>query len=233
MQIGDLEVEVDRKAIKNLHIAVHPPEGRVRVAAPEAMSPEAIRVAVSLRLAWIRRQQAKFRGQARQTEREMVSGETHYFLGRGYRLLVEKRGEVGRIRLEGDRMRLTCPEAATRDDRFGILARWYRRELRTLIQPKVAEWSAKIGVPAPNVGIRQMKTMWGACNPKATHIWLNLELIKKSMPCIDYVIVHELAHLVSETHDERFIYVLDRAMPNWRHTRQALNEEPLAHEKWT
>jgi len=232
MQIGDLKVDIDRKAIKNLHIAVHPPEGRVRVAAPETMSLEAIRIAVSLRLAWIRRQQAKFHGQARQTKREMVSGETHYFLGRGYRLLVERRGEIGRVRLEGDRIRLTCPATAMRDDRLGILNRWYRRELRALVKPKAAEWARKIGVLEPTVGIRKMKTMWGACNSKTAHIWLNLDLIKKSMPCIEYVIVHEIAHLVSDTHDALFIETLERAMPIWRHLRQELNEAPLAHETW-
>jgi predicted metal-dependent hydrolase len=229
IEIAGLSVELVRKPIKNLHIGVYPPAGRVRVAAPPAISEDAVRVAVVTRLGWIKKKQREFEGQARQTERRFVSGETHYVFGKPLRLLIEPattRRCVIRL-VAPDRLSMTVPEGAALEERTQWLSAWYRGQLKERAAPRIAKWSDRLGVPEPRWGVRQMRTKWGSCNPDKSLIWLNLELAKKPLQALDYVILHELAHFVSPRHDHVFLAVLDKNLPGWRLVRSDLNALPL------
>ncbi len=232
--VQGLSVQIVRKAIKNLHLGVYPPHGRVRVAVPLAVSDDAVRLAVIGKLGWIKKQRAKFAAQPRQTEREMVSGESHYYLGRRYRLRVVERDGPSRVVLRNrTTLELHVRSESDAQAREQVLQRWYRARLRELVPPLVAKWEAILGVQAASWGIKKMKTKWGACNADARRIWLNLELAKKPVQCLEYLIVHELTHLIERHHNDRFVSLLDRHLPHWRRHRQELNSAPLAHESWS
>jgi predicted metal-dependent hydrolase len=233
LHIGELEVELVRKKIKNLHLGVYPPDGRVRVAAPPTVSDDAVRLAVVSRIGWINRQRDKFLGQARQSERNYVSGETHFHLGQQYRVrLIEQPGKSD-VRLTTDRrLELKVPKGRDRAFRERLVQRWQRELLRARAQALTIEWASRLGVEPPTIGIKKMKTKWGACNPAAQRIWLNLELIKKPPECLSYLVLHEITHLIERNHGDRFIAFLDRHMPNWRTFRSELNVAPLASERW-
>lgn len=233
LKIGELQVKVVRKAIKNLHLGVYPPDGHVRVAAPLVMSDEAIRLAVISRLGWIRRQQARFAGQERQSEREMVHGESHYYLGVRYRLLVEEVDAAPQVRVHGgNKLVLQVRPSADAAKRRAVLDGWYRRELKERIPPLLEKWQPIIGVEVAAWGVKRMKTRWGTCNVPARRIWLNLELIKKPPHCLEYILVHELVHLLERHHTDRFRALMDRFLPQWQLYRDELNRAPLAHEEW-
>lgn len=233
IEVSGIQVEIVRKAIKNLHLGVYPPEGRVRIAAPQTVSDEAVRLAVVSKLPWIKRQRARFAEQARQSRREMISGESHYFLGRRYRLDVRESSGRPKVRLRGSKtIEMFVPYGSSRDVRERVLQLWYRRELKARIPSLLVKWEPKVGKRASEVRIRRMKTRWGSCNPDAGRIWLNLELIKKPEACLEYVLVHELIHLHERRHNERFYELLERAMPTWRLQREKLNRAPLAEETW-
>lgn len=233
IQVGGVSVEIVRKAIKHLHVGVYPPAGRVRVAVPRRMDDEAVRVAVASRLAWIRRQQKAFVGQERQSKREMVSGESHYFQGRRYLLDVHEDNGSPDVRLVGRRsMRLCVPRGFDQAQRDAVLQRWYRRQLRAQLPPLLEKWESRLGKTVSEVRIRKMKTRWGSCNAAARRVWLNLELIKKPVSCLEYVLVHELVHLHERHHNDRFLELMEGLMPNWRLHRDELNRAPLAHEDW-
>jgi len=233
LRVGGLTVEIVRGPIRNLHLGVYPPNGRVRVAAPPSVSDEAIRLAVISRLAWINRQRERFAVQARQSAREYVSGESHYFLGRRYRLRLIEGARGGAVIVRGvHRLELHVRAGADRDARERVFLTWYRRELRSRAEPLVASWAERLDVPVPTLGVKRMKTKWGACNIDARRIWLNLELIKKPPECLEYIIVHELAHLMERRHNERFAGIVEAALPNWRQAKSELNAAPLAHEVW-
>jgi predicted metal-dependent hydrolase len=232
--VNGLPVQVVRKAIKNLHLGVYPPRGRVRVAAPLAMSDGAIRLAVIGRLGWIKRHRAHFEAQLRQTKREMVSGESHFFLGRRYRLqVIAADGLAGVVLPNRTTMELHVPRGAGAKQRERTLQRWYRRQLKELIPPLLDKWQPLLGVQVTHWGIKRMKTRWGTCNAEARRIWLNLELAKKPAQCLEYLVVHELMHLRERHHNDRFVALMNRHMPTWRHYRQIVNSEPLAHESWS
>lgn len=234
IDVGGYAVHVVRKDIKNLHLGVYPPNGRVRVAAPLSMSDDAVRLAVIGKLGWIKKQQAKFAAQARESEREMVSGESHYYLGRRYRLRVVDRDGPGRVVVRNrTTLELWVHTGADRVERERVLHRWYRARLRELVPPLLAKWEPVLGVRAAEWRIRRMKTQWGACTVDARRIWLNLDLAKKPVQCIEYIVVHELVHLVERHHDERFIALMDRCLPAWRQLREELNHTPLGHADWT
>ena len=226
-------VEIVRKDIKNLHVGVYPPNGRVRVAAPLYLDDDAVRLAVISRLGWIRRKQADFEQQNRQSQREFVTGESHYFQGRRYRLDVTERDSPPTVRLlNNTTMGLSVRPGTDRDMREAILYRWYRRELRDQLPVLLAKWEPRVGVTVADVRIRKMKTLWGSCNIEAGRIWLNLELIKKPTSCLEYVLVHEMVHLLERKHNARFQALMDRFMPQWRMHRDELNRAPLAHADW-
>lgn len=233
MEVGGIKVDVIRKDIKNLHLGVYPPNGRVRVAVPLYVEDEAVRLAIIAKLPWIQRQQKEFLAQARQTERQYISGESHYFAGQRYLLQVEyadltpsvmirnKKFMVLRVRPDSDILQ-----------RERVLMNWYREHLKQRATLLINQWQAVIGVEIADWRIKQMKTKWGSCNIEAKRIWLNLELAKKPISCLEYVVVHELIHLLERHHNARFIHLMDTFLPNWRLTRDELNREPLAHEKW-
>ncbi len=233
IRVNGVAVEVVRKPIKNLHLGVYPPNGRVRVAAPLAVSDEAVRLAVIGKLGWIRRQQNRFGAQPRQSRRAMVNGESHYFMGRRYRLrIMEHEGPTKVVLRNNSYIELHVAPQATPLEREAILHRWYRRQLRLLVPPMLEKWQPLLGVRVAEWRIKKMKTQWGACTVEASRIWLNLELAKKPIQCVEYIVVHELTHLLERHHNERFHTLLERAIPQWRHYRDMLNRAPLAHEDW-
>lgn len=229
--IGNITLNLQRKPIKNLHISVLPPEGKVRVSAPLQLSDTAIRMAVVKRLAWIREQQADFAAQPRQSEREMCSGETHYLWGRGYRLDVNVSSSPS-VKLKGGRIAITSKTEITTEKRQLILQDWYRQILRKRLEPLMQQWQERIGVTPSFVGIKRMKTKWGSCNPSTGRIWLNLELVKKPPECLEFIIVHELIHLLERHHNERFKALMQQHLPKWPEHRRILNRTPLAFDKW-
>lgn len=213
IMVGSLPVNIHRKPIKNLHLGVYPPNGRVRVAAPVGVSDAAVRLAVINKLGWIRRQQKAFARQPRQSLRNIVSGETHYFQGRAYRLRVEEGGRFPRVDI---RNRSTLVFQAGKHGasvhRDQVLQEWYRDRLKELVPPLLEKWQPILGVEVEEWGIRKMKTKWGSCNPDAKRISLNLELAKKPLQCLEYLVVHELAHLLERKHNDRFIGILDSTL---------------------
>lgn len=234
LHVQGLNVEVARKPIKNLHVAVYPPDGHVRVSAPQHLDDETLRLAVIDRLAWIRRQQRTLRGQPRESKREMVTGETHYLWGRRYRMRVKVSSEDRPgVQIEGKSMLvLTVGPESDRDTRERTLTEWYRRRLKDAAGPLVDAWAAELNLDVVEWRIRKMRTKWGSCNAEAGRIWINLELAKKPPPCLDYIVVHEMLHLVEPEHNARFEQFLDDAMPNWRTHRDELYRLPLGHEDW-
>jgi len=234
IQIAGMAVEVVRKEIKHLHVGVYPPAGRVRVAAPLRFDDEAVRLAVVSRLGWIRRKQKGFAGQDRQSQREIVTGESHYFQGRRYLLAVKEGDGAAQVRPVGkSSIELRVPPVFDPAQRDAVLQRWYRRQLRALLPALLAKWEPRIGKPVSEVRIKKMKTRWGSCNAAARRVWLNLELIKKPVGCLEYVLVHELVHLHERHHNDRFLERMETLLPGWRVHRDELNRAPLAHEEWT
>ena len=233
MVVSGFAVDVVRKNIKNLHLGVYPPNGRVRVAAPLVVSDEAVRLAVIDKLGWIRRQRAKFVGQPRQSRREMVSGESHYFLGRRYRLRVHEQPGPPRVALRGvASLDLFVRPGSTAEQREATLQRWHREQLKALIAPMVDKWQRALGVQIAGWGVKRMKTKWGSCSVDARRVWFNLELAKKPVPCIEYIVVHELVHLLERKHGDAFVALMDRHLPTWRKQRDELNAAPLGHAEW-
>jgi predicted metal-dependent hydrolase len=233
IEIRGLPIEVVRKDIKNLHVGVYPPGGRVRVAAPLRLDDDAVRLAVVSRLGWIRRQQAAFGLQVRQSQRELATGESHYVQGRRYRLDVVEHDSPPSVSLaRNTTMEMRVRPGTRRDKREALLQRWYRERLRAQIPALVAEWESKVDVMVAEVRIKKMKTRWGSCNAEARRLWLNLELAKKSSSCLEYILVHEMIHILERRHNERFCQLIDRLLPTWRLSREELNRAPLAHEEW-
>ncbi len=233
MTVSGIAIDVIRKDIKNLHVGVYPPNGRVRVAAPHRLDNDAIRRAIITRLKWIRRHQAQFKRQKRQSDRDMVTGESHYYQGRRYRLNVIEHDAPPTVTLRNKAtMELRVRPGTDRAKREAILHAWYRDRIREQIPPLLATWEPRLGVTVNEVRIKKMKTRWGSCNADAKRIWLNLELAKKPPASLEYILAHEMIHLLHRHHDEEFRALLDQLMPNWELRRDELNRAPLAHEEW-
>lgn len=231
--VGGIRVEVVRKDIKNLHLGVYPPNGRVRVAAPLVLTDEAVRLAVIEKLAWVKMHKARFENQPRQSQRDMVNGESHYFLGQRYRLRVHEQAVPPRVALRGVAIiDLFARPGASPEQREAILLAWYREQLKILLPPLLEKWQAITGVQASSWGIKRMRTKWGSCSIKARRLWLNLELAKRPVQCLEYVLVHELVHLLERHHNARFTGLMDQFLPQWRQHREMLNEVPLGHAFW-
>jgi len=233
MTVSGLRVSVVRKPIKNLHLGVYPPDGRVRVAVPLTVSDAAVRVAVIGKLRWIRKQRDAFEQQPREGERQMVSGESHYYMGRRYRLALVESGSKSEVVLRNrSTIALYTRGELTAEQRERVLQRWYRERLNELVPPLLDKWQAALGVKVDDWGIKKMKTKWGSCNTRARRVWLNLELAKKPPECLEYLVAHELAHLLVRHHDERFNKLMDRHLPRWREIRKTLNAAPLGSDRW-
>ena len=233
IDVRGIPVEIIRKDIKHFYIGVHPPKGRVRVSAPLHFDDDAIRLAVVSRLAWIRGQQAAFERQDRQSQREFVTGESHYLAGRRYRLDVIARDCPPRVwLLNNTKIGVSVRPGSDRATREAVLYRWYRQYLYAELPPLLEKWELKIGVSVNEVRIKKMKTLWGSCNIEAKRIWLNLELAKKPSSCLEYILVHEMVHLLERDHNDRFHELMNSFLPQWRTYRNELNRAPLAHEDW-
>ena len=234
IKVSGLTVDVVRKDIKNLHLAVYPPAGRVRVAAPLRVSEEAVRLAVVSRLGWIKKQRTKFISQARQSEREYVSGESHYFQGQRYRLNVIYQNGASRVVIRNkSAIDLYVRAGSDREQRERVMLAWYRQCLKEQIPALIEKWEPVLGVQVADWRVRQMKTKWGTCNTRAGRIWLNLELAKKSAQCLEYIVVHEMVHLLERHHNDHFTELMSRFMPQWKLHREELNRSTLGHEEWS
>lgn len=232
IKVGDISVDVIFKDIKNVHLSVYPPTGRVRIAAPTRMSLDTIRLYVISKLEWIKKQQKKLQGQERETPREYLDRESHYVWGRRYLLKVIEADQVPSVELKHNQMVLTVRPEAVRERKEDVVAAWYREQLRIVMSPLIAKWEALISVKANRIFVQRMKTKWGSCNPRRRSVRLNSELAKKSPECLEYVIVHELVHLLEPTHNQRFVALIDKFMPQWRQFRDELNRQPLSHAEW-
>lgn len=233
IEIKGLTVDVVRKKIKNLHLGVYPPNGRVRVAAPLRVNDEAVRLAVITRFAWIKRQQVKFEKQERESRREYLSGESHYFRGSRYLLNVIEQKGTPRVEIRNKKtLDLYVRPNSTRAQRERVMSAWYRKNLGDEAVPLIEKWERIIGVRANEWGIKKMKTKWGTCNIQASRIWLNLELAKKSEHCLEYIVAHELVHLLERLHNEKFLSHMNKFMPQWKKFRDELNRVPLSHVDW-
>ncbi|MDC0936116.1 SprT family zinc-dependent metalloprotease [Pirellulales bacterium] len=232
LELGDTSVDVVLKDIKNVHLSVHPPTGRVRIAAPERMDMEAIRLFAISKLGWIKTQQRKLNEQERETQREFLERESHYVWGRRYLLWVTEADQPPDVVLRHNRMELTVRPGADGSKRNQIVEEWYRQQVKERATGLIARWAPKIGVELNGFYVRRMKTRWGSCNSQARTIRLNTDLAKKPPECLEYIVVHELIHILEPTHNERFQAHMKSFMPDWDHRRQVLNRLPVRHEEW-
>lgn len=232
LTVRGIDVDVVYKDIKNLHIGVYPPLGRVRVAAPLRLDDDQVRLAVIGRLPWITKQRERLRSADRQSKREMVTGESHFVWGVRHRLRVVERPGRAHVEIDGGRLLLYVPAGTDCDTRRELLQRWRREQLRERIPSMIDSWEPIIRRSVNRWSIRRMKTKWGSCNRETGHIWFNLELASKHPDLLEYIVVHEMTHLLERGHGERFTRLMDEFMPDWRARRSALNGSPLAHEEW-
>ncbi len=232
IDLGNISIEVEIKDIKNIHLSVYPPAGRVRIAAPLRMDLETIRMYAISKLSWIKRQQAKLRGQKREAPREYLSRESHYFLGKRYLLKVVETESKPSVSIKHQTMVLQVRPAMDTKQKEMILQEWYRDQLKALVPKFIAKWERKMGVQVAEFGIKKMKTKWGTCSIEAGRVWINLELAKKPLECLEYIVVHEMVHLLERNHNSRFVGYIDTFLPNWRHLKDLLNQLPVSHVDW-
>ena len=233
LDLGDFSAEVVRKAIKHVHLSVYPPDGRVRIAAPAGMELETIRLFAIAKLAWIRRQQRKIIAQERETPREFLDRESHYVWGKRYLLKVVEKEAAPAVELGHSSLLLQVRPECDAARRQEILDAWYREQIRQAVPGLLEKWQPLIGVRAGKIFVQRMRTRWGSCNPVSGHIRLNTDLAKKPPECLEYIVVHELTHLLEPTHNTRFASLIENFLPHWRLVRDALNRLPVRHEDWT
>jgi len=232
IELGDIVVDVIKKDIKNVHLSIYPPTGRVRISAPTRMSLDTIRVFAISKLGWIKQQQKKLRSQERETPREYLDRESHYVWGKRYLLTISERNEVPTIQLKHKWMVLLVRPGTGEHKKQSIMEEWYREQLKNAVPPLVVKWEPLIGVTLDRFFVQRMKTKWGSCNPASNSIRLNTELAKKPRECLEYVIVHEMVHLLEPTHNAHFVSLMDQLMPQWGFHRGQLNQLPVRHEQW-
>lgn len=230
--LGKIAIDVELKDIKNVHLSVYPPSGRVRIAAPRRMSLDTVRVFAISKLDWIRKQRRKIQQQERETPREFVDRESHYLWGERYLLKVVDGQPIELVEVRHRKIVLRLRTSSDATKRRALLEQWYREELRSAAEPLIERWADAIGVSIPRLFVQRMKTRWGSCNRAAGSIRLNTELAKKPRECLEYVIVHELIHLIEAVHNDRFVALMDRFMPLWKAHRDRLSALPLGHEEW-
>lgn len=232
IKLGDIVIDVELKDIKNVHLSVYPPNGRVRLAAPLRMDLETIRVYAVNKLGWIKKQQEKFRAQERESPREFLSKESHYYLGTRYLLKVLEKDAPPEIILKHKTMEMRVRPDTSLKKRRAIMDEWYRARLKELVPEVIAKWEKVMGVAVKEFAVKKMRTRWGTCNPEAGRIWLNLELAKKPFQCIEYIVVHEMVHLLERNHNDAFIAYMNHFLPEWKDLRQELNKLPVSHSDW-
>jgi len=230
--IGDIGVDVEHKKIKNVHLSVYPPSGRVRISAPLRMDLGTIRIFAISKMSWIRKQQKKFSKQKREAPREYVTRESHYYFGKRYLLKVLEHNAPPQVTIKHETIEMYVRPNAKFKKRQEVMDEWYRKNLKELIPGIVARYEKVMKVRVAEFGVRKMKTRWGTCNIKAKRIWLNLELAKKPKHYLEYIVVHEMVHLLERNHNERFIAYMNNLMPQWRQYKKELNRSFLGHERW-
>lgn len=232
--VSNLTVDVIRKDIKNMHLAVYPPTGRVRISAPLRVNDDAIRLFAISKLGWIKRHQRKFENQERISPREYKERESHYFQGKRYLLRIKETDGAGFIDLKGKTyLDLYVRKNASFINKQRVVNEWYRTRLKAMLPELVKTWEIKIGVKVESFGIKRMKTKWGSCNINKKRIWLNLELAKKPIHCLEFVLVHEIVHLLERNHNDRFKRLMDTYFPNWKQVKEELNRIPVSHADWS
>jgi predicted metal-dependent hydrolase len=232
IDLGEIKAEVLLKDIKNIHLSVNPPHGKVRISAPLRMDLETIRLFAISRISWIRKQQQRLQGQEREAPREFRSRESHYFLGKRYLLKVVEKNEKPGVELQHSHLVLRIRPGTDTAQRREILQEWYREQVKSLAIDLIASWEEKMGVQVKELGVKRMKTKWGTCNPEAQRIWINLELAKKPVECLEYIVVHEMVHLLERSHNQRFVAYMNHFLPQWPHLKEELNRLPVSHESW-
>jgi predicted metal-dependent hydrolase len=232
IQIGDIAIAVTRKDIKHVHLSVHPPSGRVTLVAPTETRFEVARAYAISKLGWIRDQQAKLRGQTRETPRQFVERESHFLWGRRHLMVVEHRSVTPYVELDHRRIFLTVRPGSDEAKRAEVIHQWHKSLLHEAVPTIIKNWEPKLSVNVARYFLQRMKTKWGSCNHRKGHIRLNTELVKKPKDLLEYVIVHEMTHLLEPTHSRRFVAILERHYPAWRVARAELNELPLSAEVW-
>ncbi|WP_248747183.1 SprT family zinc-dependent metalloprotease [Pseudomonas sp. MWU12-2037] len=232
IQLGDIRVEVQRKNNKHAHLYVYPPEGRVHISAPLHMGLDALRAFAISRLSWIKAQQRKMRAQPRETEREYLNRESHQVWGRRYLLEVIEVNAAPVVELKHSALVLQIRPGSDEARRAALLESWYREQLRAKLSVLLGKWQPLMGVNVRRILVQRMKTRWGGCNPSTGNIRLNTELAKKPPECLEYILIHELAHLIEPTHNNRFLALMDKFMPHWRQIKDELNRLPVRHEEW-
>ena len=232
IKLGELAVDVVLKNIKNVHLSVHPPTGRVTISAPSRMTLDTIRVFAISKLGWVRQQQRKLQEQERETPREYLDRESHYVWGKRYLLKVSESHQPPSVELKHNRMVLHVRPGTDEAKRQAIVEEWYREQIKRAAPPLIEKWEKAIGVKCERLFVQRMKTKWGSCNPRTRTIRLNTELAKKPRECLEYLVVHELVHLLEPTHNARFIALMNQFLPRWQSHRQSLNRLPVRHETW-
>jgi len=232
IKLGNISIEVEKKNIKNIYLSIYPPLGKVKISAPQRMDLNTIRIFAISKLSWIKKQQEIFKNQAREAPREYLTRESHYFKGKRYLLKIVEREAKPKVILRHNEIELHLRANTTSKKRQQILDEWYRAELKKIVPKLLEKWEPKMGVKCHEFGIKKMRTRWGTCNIDAKRIWLNLELAKKPPQCLEYVVVHELVHLLERKHNNRFIAFMDEFMPQWRFYKEQLNILPFSHIDW-
>lgn len=230
IRLGEISIAVTRKAVKHVHLSVHPPNGRVTLVAPSGTRLEVARAYASSRLGWIRDQQARMRGQARETPRRFVTRESHYVWGKRYLLYVVERAQKPSVTMDHRRITLVVRPGSEQTKRATVMHEWHKALLHQVVPRLIRKWESRLGVQVAAYFLQRMKTKWGSCNPAARHIRLNTELVKKPRALLEYVVVHEMVHLIAPTHGGQFVGLLDEHYPGWREARVELNELPLVAE---
>ena len=232
IQIGGIDIAITRKDIKHVHLSVHPPGGRVTLVAPKATRPEVVRAYAVSKLGWIRDQQGKLCGQARETPRQFVERESHYLWGRRYLLSVTEEDVKPSVRLDHRRILLSVRPGSSSAKREEVMHEWHKSLLHDAVPPMIQRWEPRLGVEVAGYFLQRMKTKWGGCNHRARNIRLNTELVKKPKDLLEYVIVHEMLHLIAPTHSAQFFALMNKHYPSWREARAELNELPLGAVVW-
>jgi len=230
LELGELKVEVVLKNIKNIHLNVYPPDGRVRISAPSRTNLDTIRVFAISKLGWIKQQQKKFQQQAREAPREYLDRESHYVWGKRYLLEVSESNGAPSVELQHSQLLLRVRPGTTVVKKQAIMEAWYREQMKQAVPSFVAKWEPLMGVKVARFFVQRMKTRWGSCNYRAGNIRLNTDLAKKPRECLEYVVVHEMTHLLEPTHNTRFFALMDQFMPKWQFYRDQLNQLPVSRE---
>ncbi|MBD5781053.1 M48 family metallopeptidase [Pelagicoccus sp. NFK12] len=233
LKLGDMSVDVERKAIKNVHLSVYPPAGRIRIAAPSEMEMDTIRIFALSKLSWIKKQQRRLNAQKREPKREYLERESHYLWGKRYLLSLAEVDAKPKVEVKHRKIVLTARPGASDGKRHQVMEAWYRQQLSEALPSVIAKWEKAIGVEVSEWQVRRMKTKWGSCIPQKAKVIVNLELAKKPKECLDYIVAHETVHLLEPTHNDRFKSLMNLFVPQWKEHRKVLNRIPVSHREWS